>query len=273
MNKYKLIKTDDGSNSIYSEEFEQAMHSISGAWEESLFKHIYPSKILETKLSVINVLDVGFGMGYNSLALLYEINKLNLNLKVNITSFEYDNSYIDLLLNTSFEDDRDIIFKKLLIAFQNGYYEENNFTIKIIFGDARKSIVKTHDNFFDLVFQDPFSPGKNPELWSLEYFKEIERSLKSNGIITTYSSALHVRGAMTLANLYIAKGPSVGKKREGTLAAKNKEILENSIQGKKLLEITEQIKSTPYRDPYLRLKREAILQNRIEEMAQKRKNL
>jgi len=78
---------------------------------------------------------------------------------------------------------------------------------------------------------------------------------------------------MTLANLYIAKGPSVGKKREGTLAAKNKEILENSIQGKKLLEITEQIKSTPYRDPYLRLKREAILQNRIEEMAQKRKNL
>ncbi len=266
MNKYKIIETDDGTSSIYSEEFSQAMHSTSGAWEESLLKHIYPSEILKTTKNTINILDVGFGLGYNSLALIYEVSRLKLNVKINIISFEFDRSFEDLLLTIFFNDDRDIVFKKLLKAFQNGFYEEKSFSIKIIFGDARNNLSILEDNYFDLIFQDPFSPGKNPELWSLDYFKKIYKVLADDGVITTYSSALHVRKAMIESGFSLAKGPSVGKKREGTLATKNN-ILQTKLENNEIEEITKNIKATPYRDCNLNLERETILKNRIEEMA------
>ena len=47
MEKKYLLTTEDGTSTLFLEEYEQAMHSMSGAYEESLLKHIIPSKILE----------------------------------------------------------------------------------------------------------------------------------------------------------------------------------------------------------------------------------
>ena len=46
---------------------------------------------------------------------------------------------------------------------------------------------------FHIIFQDAFSPKKNPTLWSKEYFALLYRLLHPQGIITTYSQSRAVR--------------------------------------------------------------------------------
>ncbi|MRJ06039.1 MAG: hypothetical protein C6I01_00755, partial [Epsilonproteobacteria bacterium] len=40
-------------------------------------------------------------------------------------------------------------------------------------GDAREIIQKAPSHFFDVCYQDPFSPKVNPELWTIEFFQTL----------------------------------------------------------------------------------------------------
>ena len=62
--------TIDGSFTFYSNEFEQAFHSLSGAKEESQKKFVEPCLLVEkaAKNSSLHILDICYGLGYNSAA-------------------------------------------------------------------------------------------------------------------------------------------------------------------------------------------------------------
>jgi len=267
-NKFSLIQTEDGTSTIYYDEYSEAMHSTSGAYEESLLKHIYPSRILEQSPGEINVLDIGFGMGYNVLALVAELEKINYPGRVNVISLERDRSYLSLLDTIRFNDDRDHIYNDIKRAFSHGEKSRGNISIKIILGDARDSLARLENMEFHALFQDPFSPFKNPELWSLEYFSRIYEITSSTGILTTYSSAPQIRKALIDSGFIIGRGPSVGKKREGTIATKSGVI--KPIESNEILELEKNVKSTPYRDLTFQDSREEILERRLEEMRLKR---
>ncbi len=256
----KALITGDGTYTIYSEIFSEAMHSDSGAYEEALLKHVRPSCVFgDNKLSV-RVLDVGFGMGYNTLALIHEASVINRNIKIEAVCLEYDNSYFDILSRLKFEDDRDEIYSKILEAFSIGEYKSEMLNIRLIFGDARKNI-KSISGEFDAVFHDPFSPVKNPELWTVEFFQEEFRLLSSDGIITTYSSSTKIRRAMIEAGLIVGRGPSVGRKKEGTLAGKKG--FSTMLGSDEIQKIMNNPEAQPYRDPGFTLTREEIAERRI----------
>ncbi|MCP4130272.1 MAG: hypothetical protein GY754_04755, partial [bacterium] len=166
--KYRLETTEDGTATIYADEFSEAMHSTSGAYEEALLKHIYPSKILDSPKKNLKVLDIGFGLGYNILALLMELSAKRPGTGLTIISFEKDRTYLPLLETIQFHDEKAPVYEIIKKAFKEGEYSENNLSIKIHFGDARESLRLLQETGFDALFQDPFSPSKNPELWSLE---------------------------------------------------------------------------------------------------------
>lgn len=79
-----------------------------------------------------------------------------------------------------------------------------NVGLQIIWGDARENLARlekevksalesapdsTRQNpLFDIVYQDPFSPSKNAELWGLAHFKQLYNLCKTQAIITTYST-------------------------------------------------------------------------------------
>jgi tRNA U34 5-methylaminomethyl-2-thiouridine-forming methyltransferase MnmC len=263
---YKTVVTEDGSISLFSSEFNELMHTKNGAYEEALIKHVYQSKVLETSSPQLNVLDIGFGTGYNILALLNEFDKQKKECFLNIYSLEYDKSSLPLLEKIEFHDERDAIYEKILTAFRAGYYRDPQCQIKIVTGDARQSVkgfVQARLSF-DIFFQDPFSPAKNPELWSLDYFKKIYLLMSDTAILTTYSAAPQIRRAMLLAGMHIGKAVSLGKKKAGTLAGKKSVPNELSILERR--ELAENIKATPYRDEKLNLARQEILEIRIAEM-------
>ncbi|MCL2154312.1 MAG: MnmC family methyltransferase [Leptospirales bacterium] len=261
-----LLITDDETSTLFLKEYEQAMHSVSGAYEEALLKHVIPSEILNSNNTELNVLDIGFGLGYNVLALMNEFINRKKEARLNIISLEKEKYFFEFMKDISFNDQRDKLYNFIKDAYYSGCATYNEINLEILFGDARASIDKLKGKKFNAIFHDPFSPSKNPELWTVDFFHRLKDIMSDDAILTTYSSADHIRRAMIEAEIYIGIGPSVGKKREGTIAAIKKNILE--IDNERKHKIMENIKSIPYRDPNLDLTREKILENRLIEIAQ-----
>ncbi len=86
-----MTKTSDGTYTLYSKEFEQYYHSIKeGALNETLHKHVIPAINHHKDKKELNILDICFGIGYNTLATIYYIIKNNLDIKLNIYSPEFN---------------------------------------------------------------------------------------------------------------------------------------------------------------------------------------
>jgi tRNA U34 5-methylaminomethyl-2-thiouridine-forming methyltransferase MnmC len=261
---YKIIPTEDESVSLYLKEYDQAMHSLSGAYQESLLKHVRPSMICRMPSGDRLVLDVGFGIGYNVLALLVEYFSGQATGHLTVISLEKDENLLPFMDMISFNDTRDEYYGAIQMSYRNGEYSSGRFTLRMLKGDARKSLLSLDPLSFDAVFHDPFSPAKNPELWTVDFFNKIYAVMKPGALLTTYSSAKHIRRAFLDAGFFISSGPSVGRKREGTIASKGP--VNGAFQDDRIAELINDHQSVPYRDPSLLLEREEILRNRIEEM-------
>lgn len=270
MSDYKLRPTMDGTFSVESSEYGQAMHSSSGAYEEALHKHVIPSGILEKlkRGDTAAALDIGFGIGYNSLALINAAAVLNLNKKISILGLEKDKGYLPLMKQINFGDTRDEIYHSIINSFEDRESAADFFDLKILFGDARQRVDLLNGLKFDAVFHDPYSPAKNPELWTSDFFKKICALMKPDAVLTTYSSALQIRGALDEAKFFIGKGPSVGPKREGTIASPSACI--QRLDEDEFRLILADPKSAPYRDPEFDLPREIIIKNRSDEILARR---
>jgi len=187
------MPTEDGSITLFSEEFKESYHSTyDGALHETMQKYIIPSFSFQQNKSEIKILDICFGLGYNVLATLYYIKKKKLSTKVHIISPEFDEKLVRSL--SSFEYPKEFNNLKEIIntLSQKFFYEDEQFKIEILIGDARETIPNIKEKF-DIIYQDAFSPEHNPLLWTREYFKDIKDISKSDVIITTYSTAIAVR--------------------------------------------------------------------------------
>jgi len=211
------ICTEDGSFTCYSEKFDEHYHSVKeGALKESLKKHVEPAFSLISQKDEVTILDICYGLGFNTLSTLYYLQ--NSDTKVHIKSPEFDENLVRSLVDFPYPKEFEP-FKKIIISLcKNGYYEDERCSIELYFGDARKYLknIKTE---FDIVYQDAFSPKKNPLLWTYEYFKDLTSLLKEDGVITTYSSATPTRMSMFENSLRVYEHNSL-EIRTGTIASK-----------------------------------------------------
>lgn len=269
-NKPKLILTEDGSYTFHHPDFDENTHTIHGAYTESLYKHVYPSEILKNKGRLF-VLDIGFGLGYNLLALIDEAKKHSAISGITAFSFEYDRSLTDYIEQIQFPDRRESWYTVIKKLFAQGTYKDDFLDLTMLFGDARNCIqgLGLPENSVDAVFHDPHSPGKNAELWTVDFFAIEKRLLKPGGMLTTYSSALQARRAMCEAGFHIIPYRDARFRKEGTLAAASKR--DGCVSENYLAELKENIKAEPFRDnPGLTLTREKIIEERLNRMRKRR---
>jgi len=215
----KPVTTEDGSITLYSAEFDECYHSTrDGALNESLHKHILPAfSLVNTKREQLVILDVCFGLGYNTLATLHYLREHPIDAKVKIYSPEFDRELVASLTDFEYPDAfapfADII-RQLAVR---GSYADEKVEITILFGDARETIPGIPDRI-DIVYQDPFSPKKNPLLWTREYFADIRSKASEDLILTTYSSATPVRMGLH-ENGFLLYEPPTTEVRKGTIAS------------------------------------------------------
>jgi tRNA U34 5-methylaminomethyl-2-thiouridine-forming methyltransferase MnmC len=207
------IITDDGSMTLKSEEFNECYHSSEGAIKETLYKHIYPAFEV-VKKDEIKILDICFGLGYNTFCAILNRPK---NTKLKIYSPEFDEKLVRSLKNFNYPKEFNKIKHIIDEVSRNYYYKDEFVEIEVFIGDAREYIRNLQT--IDIVYQDAFSPKVNTLLWTIEYFKDIEKL--SPKIITTYSVATPVRYALyTLGyNIYTHPYDNI---RKGTLASKER---------------------------------------------------
>ena len=217
-NLHTMTLSEDGSYTAYSKEYEEHYHSTKdGALHESFVKHILPAMKLKETQDEIVILDICYGLGFNTLATLLYFKENNLSSKLKIYSPELDENLLKSLKSFTYPKEFDSLKKIIHDISENGIYEDEQIYIEVYLGDARAYVKKFEDKF-DIVYQDAFSPTANPMLWTREYFKDIKNSIKENGILTTYSISLATRLALyeNSFNIYLNIGENY---RDATVAS------------------------------------------------------
>jgi len=214
----RAILTEDGSMTLFSVEFDEPYHSDrDGAFNESLQKHVNPAFRFKSHQKSLTILDICFGLGYNTLATLYYIKKHKLDTKVHIVSPEFDRGLIESLSSFEYPKEFEEFGEIIATLSRDFYYKDEQFEIEILIGDARE-ILPTLSHKFDIVYQDAFSPTHNPLLWTREYFATIASLMRDDGLLTTYSIASAVRMGLDESGfkLFIYKGEGI---RESMVAS------------------------------------------------------
>ena len=91
----KKIITADNSESFLNEAVGESYHSHTGGVEEALKKYTVPCKIRElAKTGKVRILDVCFGMGYNSAMAISVALEENPDCEIEVIGLEYDSVMI-----------------------------------------------------------------------------------------------------------------------------------------------------------------------------------
>ena len=218
--------TEDGSETCFNSKYNQAYHSKFGAYKEALEKHVLACKLPELALTNknIRILDLCFGLGYNSFVAVDELTKINPKLDIEIIGLENDFMILEKILDCKmpkaikpYQDSLKTLNKGVTIQKIN---LSNFAALHLLLGDARETISTLPTNHFDAIFFDPFSPAVCPELWTEEFIKATVDKAKVGAYISTYSSARIVKDNFSKAGCEILEGPLCGRRTGGVLAKK-----------------------------------------------------
>lgn len=261
----KVFRTDDGSITFWSDDFKEHYHSKNGALLETMGKFITPSG-LSSRLNSGNVrlLDICFGLGYNSLAAM----NIALSLKrfhLDIYALEIDKRVVGNSAETMDKvfdhiDERSVLKN----IYESSRFENDYISFNILWGDARHSITKVKGKF-DLIFLDAFSSQRNAQLWTVDFFKVLAGLLDEKGLLLTYSTALPILSGLIKAGFCLGKSSSGEKMRSGTVASLSPELIHMPLDDDVLARIENTTKGIPYRDPTLSATNREILKMREQE--------
>ncbi|MFN6482727.1 MULTISPECIES: tRNA (5-methylaminomethyl-2-thiouridine)(34)-methyltransferase MnmD [unclassified Nostoc] len=266
--------TGDGSFTFVSQEFGESFHSHYGAQQESFSKFVEPTQLATAaQKPVLRLLDVCYGLGYNTAAALQTIWAVNPNCYVEVIGLELNPAVPQAAIAHHLFDNWNCNYIEILkeLAFEH-QVQTPCLKAKLLIGDARTTISLVHQlGFFaDAIFLDPFSPPQCPQLWTVEFIKQLSLCLYADGLLATYSCSAAVRTALLSAGLVIGSTPPVGRRSPGTLAAhsrstesKSQSVLTTLSQPEKEHLLTRA--AIPYRDPQLSDPTEVIIMRRQQE--------
>jgi len=175
----KIVKTSDGSNTIFNSEVGENYHSHHGALQES--KHVFVKSGLQyfldkTETKQISILEVGFGTGLNFLLSADYCTAENIQL--DYTGIEAYPLTDEMISQTG-----------KLMDFQS-------------------------DQKFDVIYFDAFAATYQPEMWDEAAITHTLQFLKPGGVFVTYAITGNLKRIVKSLGLKIEKAPGAPGKRE-----------------------------------------------------------
>jgi tRNA U34 5-methylaminomethyl-2-thiouridine-forming methyltransferase MnmC len=198
----RLKETGDGSKTLYDDRFDEHLHSINGAYNESM--HIFVNAgFLSLEKKEVDILEIGFGTGLNAVLTCCEAQKVN--RKVRYVGLEKYPPDLTLLKEfyAGFSDDIVSAARKITdIAWDKEEKINDSFILEKCKVDFIDSLPNRK---FDIIYFDAFSPEKHPEAWTEDYIAKVTSLLNDGGIFLTYSAKGIVKQALRSAGLFVRR--------------------------------------------------------------------
>jgi tRNA U34 5-methylaminomethyl-2-thiouridine-forming methyltransferase MnmC len=214
-----LIKTSDGSHTIFVPELNEHYHSIHGAVQES--EHIFIKAGYEScHAKPLNIFEVGFGTGLN--ALLTAVRSITDNREVFYTSVEKYPVSNDIIKSLNHYEYAGPDGKRVFELIHSSPWGEmqcicNKFSLLKLEIDLADFIPAYP---IDLVYFDAFGPDKQSSMWTRDIFERISSATRSGGILVTYSSKGEVKRNLRAVGFDVKLLPGPPGKREMISAKK-----------------------------------------------------
>ena len=215
----RIIVTEDGSHSLYSDLFNQQYHSLQGALTESL--HIYIElglrPILEESAITVNVFEMGLGTGLNALLAWQLADELK--KKIYFTSVEAFPVLAEeaSLLNYESLTNREGLLRLHTVSWATDHELSPYFTFR-----KEHTLLQnfSSQHRFHVIFYDAFDPRAQPELWTDEIFAKIAGYSHDGAVLVTYSSKGIVKRALAAGGFQVKRHKGPGRKTHVLKAVK-----------------------------------------------------
>ena len=188
-----IIKTADGSDSLYVKDLNEHYHSIHGAVQES--EHVFIDaglKYISARNKNISVLEIGFGTGLNAYLTFIESSKLD--LIINYSALETFPLEMDLIEKLNYaeclNEEKDILKTIHACDWEKEIAVSNFFILHKIKNSLQEIILS---DSYDLIYFDAFGPNVQPEMWTEELFSKLFSALKPEGVLVTYCAKGEVK--------------------------------------------------------------------------------
>ncbi len=208
----KIIKSNDGSHTLWRPDLDEHYHSTHGAIQEALHVFIESGlkEVIQSKKD-ISILEVGFGTGLNAfLTLQHNIDK---DLNIAYTGLEaYPLSEkLTQQLNYTSEDWKESF--DLLHACEWNQWNKINegFNLYKLHGKLEEV---NFESQFDLVYYDAFGPRAQDSMWIPELFQKVYNVIRDGGVFVTYCAKGQVRRDLESVGFKMERLPGPPGKRE-----------------------------------------------------------
>lgn len=211
----EIITTEDGSHSLFNSELNETYHSIHGAIQEST--HVFLKAGLDFLLHQLNpasieILEVGFGTGLNTLLTVQHVKTLK--NKINYTSLETFPLPEELWSKLNYADSSSRDYFNTIHTAPWGIrlpITGNFDLLKLNTGLEKANLLLNH---YDLIFFDAFAPSKQPALWQLPILEKVVKSMKPGGIYVTYCAKGQLKRDLKSLGLKVESLPGPPGKME-----------------------------------------------------------
>lgn len=218
--KREVIRTADGSNTIFIPEMDENYHSGHGALQEALHVFIMNGLRKLSDHNEIAVFEMGFGTGLNALLSLIESEQKPIHY-VGIEAYPVEEELITQIGYEEFVDPKyHSLFHKMHAVSWN---EKHALTPHFSFEKLLEKIElhNPREGSFDIVFYDAFGPRAQAAMWNPDILEKMYRMLKSGGFLVTYCAKGQVKRDLKALGFTVEAVPGPPGKREMTLAWKN----------------------------------------------------
>lgn len=226
-----IIKTADGSHSLFVEELNEHYHSIHGAIQES--NHVFIDAGLKPfvsgsiasfseKKEPLTILEIGLGTGLNAMLTYIETQKSDIN--IHYTAIEAYPVSADLIDQLNYVE---LLNAQVLQPVYTTIHAcewgipvalSDQFTLFKIKNTLQEAVL---ENSYHLIYFDAFGPGVQPEMWTEEIFAKLYAVVESGGCLVTYCAKGEVKRTLKRVGFFVESLPGPPGKREMVRAKKN----------------------------------------------------
>jgi tRNA U34 5-methylaminomethyl-2-thiouridine-forming methyltransferase MnmC len=212
-----IVKTADGSNTIFNSEVGESYHSKHGALQES--RHVFLRSGLEHFLSInptnnVSILEVGFGTGLNFL--LSADYCVDNNITLDYTGIEAYPVPENMIAQTGYDEYVSPgIWEQFISLYPGALHHsiELNKNAQLQIANCRLQDFAS-ERQYDVIYFDAFAAAYQPEMWDEAAITHTLQFLKSSGVFVTYAITGNLKRTIKGLGLKVEKAPGAPGKRE-----------------------------------------------------------